>query len=182
MGVGNMLVERAHPTDNMKKVTRIVLNTTLLAFVILAMPTRNFAQDPPPPPPPDPTDKPAAPPDKPKFPKPTPDNAAQNAPDQPTWDPLRAEKDMQVGEYYMHKGDLDAAMDRFEDAALAKPGYALPYRYLGEAQEKKGMKKRAIQSYKRYLDLYPKAEDKDKIQKKIDKLYKDVEKEKRSLN
>jgi hypothetical protein len=27
--------------------------------------------------------------------------------------------------------------------------------------------------------LYPKAEDKDKIQKKIDKLYKDVEKERK---
>lgn len=175
-GVGNMFGERAHPTDKMKKVARNFLITMLLGFVILIMPTRNLAQDPPPPPP-DPADKPAAPQDKPKFPKPTPDNATQNAPDQPTWDPLRAEKDMQVGEYYMHKGDLDAAMDRFEDAALAKPGYALPYRYLGEAQEKKGMRKRAIQSYKRYLDLYPKAEDKDKIQKKIDKLYKDVEKE-----
>jgi hypothetical protein len=29
--------------------------------------------------------------------------------------------------------------------------------------------------------LYPKAEDKDKIQKKIEKLYKDVEKEKKSM-
>ena len=45
-----MLGERAHPTDNMKKVTRNVLNTALLAFVILTMPTRNYAQDPPPPP------------------------------------------------------------------------------------------------------------------------------------
>jgi regulator of sirC expression with transglutaminase-like and TPR domain len=52
---------------------------------------------------------------------------------------------------------------------------------LGEAQEKKGLKKKAIQSYKRYLDLYPKAEDKDKIQKKIDKLDKEVEKEKKSM-
>jgi tetratricopeptide (TPR) repeat protein len=150
----------------------------LLAIVLLAAPECNFAQDPPPPPP----GNPPAPTDKPQPAKPNTDVAAQDAPDQPKWDPLRAERDMQVGEYYMHKGDLDAAIDRFEDAALAKPGYALPYRYLGEAQEKKGMKKKAIQSYKRYLDLYPKAEDKDKIQKKIDKLYKDVEKEKKSLN
>jgi tetratricopeptide (TPR) repeat protein len=150
--------------------------TTFLAclgFLMLAAPALNYAQDPPLPPP----DNPTAPAEKPKPPKTNADNATQNAPDQPMWDPLRAEKDMQVGEYYMHKGDVDAAIDRFEDAALAKPGYALPYRYLGEAQEKKGMKKRAIQSYKRYLDLYPKAEDKDKIQKRIDKLYKDVEKE-----
>ena len=86
------------------------------------------------------------------------------------WDPLRAERDLQVGQYYMHKGDVDAAIDRFQDAALAKPGYAIPFRYLGEAQEKKGLKRDAIQSYTRYLDLYPQAEDKSKIEKKIEKL------------
>jgi tetratricopeptide (TPR) repeat protein len=107
------------------------------------------------------------------------DSATKNAPDQPMWDPLRAEKDMEVGKYYMRKGDLDAAMDRFQDAALAKPGYAIPFRYLGECQEKKGMKREAIKSYRRYLDLYPHAEDADKIQKKIDKLYKEVESRKK---
>jgi len=74
------------------------------------------------------------------------------------------------------------AIDRFQDATLAKPGYAVPFRYLAEAQEKKGMKKQAIKSFKRYLDLFPTAEDKDKIQKKIDKLYKDVEKERKSTS
>lgn len=170
--------EGEHPTNRMR---RDFLKTTylaLLGIVMLVAPVRNFAQGPPPPPP----DNPPAPTQKPKIANPNTDTATQDAPDQPKWDPLRAEKDMQVGEYYMHKGDIDAAIDRFEDAALAKPGYALPYRYLGEAQEKKGMKKRAIQSYKRYLDLYPKAEDKDKIQKRIDKLYKDVEKEKKSMS
>src|SRR6267154_2143560 len=107
------------------------------------------------------------------------DSATQNAPDQPTWDPLRAEKDLEVGQYDMKKGDVDAAIDRFQDAAVAKPGYAIPFRFLGEAQEKKGLKKQAIKSYQRYLDLYPHAEDGDKIRKKIDKLYKEVEKEKR---
>jgi tetratricopeptide (TPR) repeat protein len=121
-----------------------------------------------------------APTDKSKPSKANTDSATQNAPDQPTWDPLRAEKDMEVGRYYMHKGDLDAAIDRFLDATTAKPGYALPFRYLGEAQEKKGLKKQAIKSYTRYLDLYPKADDADKIHKKIDKLYNELEKEKKS--
>jgi tetratricopeptide (TPR) repeat protein len=92
------------------------------------------------------------------------------------WDPLRAERDLEVGQYYMRKGDLDAAIDRFEDAALAKPGYAIPFRFLGEAQEKKGLKRDAIKSYTRYLDLFPRAEDKDKIEKKITKLRSEVEK------
>jgi tetratricopeptide (TPR) repeat protein len=119
-----------------------------------------------------------APPPKPPA-KPNKDNATQSAPDQPTWDPLRAEKDMEVGQYYMRKGDVEAAIDRFQDATLAKPGYAIPFRYLGEAQEKKGLKKQAIKSYQRYLDLYPHAEDGDKIKKKLEKLWKEVEKEKK---
>jgi tetratricopeptide (TPR) repeat protein len=107
-----------------------------------------------------------------------PDSATQNAPDQPSWDPLRAEKDIEVGQYYMRKGDVDAAIDRFQDATTAKPGYAVPFRYLGEAQEKKGLKKQAIASYTRYLDLYPHAEDGDKIRKKIEKLRSQVERKK----
>jgi len=107
------------------------------------------------------------------------DNPTKNADDQPMWDPLRADKDLEVGQYYMRKGDVDAAMDRFEDAILAKPGYALPFRYLGEAQEKKGLKRYAIKSYSRYLDLYPHAEDKAKVEKKIEKLRAEVEKSKK---
>jgi tetratricopeptide (TPR) repeat protein len=155
----------------MKKLSRNAFYATLLASLALGAPVRGGAQEPP--------QNPAV---KPKSPKPNSDNATENAPDQPKWDPLRAEKDMQVGQYYMHKGDMDAAIDRFEDATMAKPGYALPFRLLGEAQEKKGLKRQAIKSYTRYLDLYPKAEDKDKVQKRIDRLYKEVEKEKKSLN
>jgi tetratricopeptide (TPR) repeat protein len=133
-------------------------------------------------PPPEPAEKPAdaAPPAKQKPPaKTNKDNATDSAPDQPVWDPLRAEKDLEVGQYYMRKGDVDAAIDRFQDATTAKPGYAIPFRYLGEAQEKKGLKKPAIKSYQRYLDLLPHADDADKIKKKIQKLYKDVEREKK---
>ena len=132
-----------------------------------------------------PDQKPAEPvpdkqPDKQKGPpKKNADNATASAPDQPVWDPLRAEKDLEVGQYYMKKGDLDAAIDRFQDATIAKPGYAVPYRYLGEAQEKKGLKKPAIKSYQRYLDLVPHADDADKIKKRIEKLYKEVDKEKK---
>lgn len=130
----------------------------------------------------DSSSKPQAPPDAapPKqAPKPNKDSATQSAPDQPIWDPLRAEKDLEVGQYYMRKGDVDAAIDRFQDATLAKPGYAIPFRYLADAQEKKGLKKQAIKSYQRYLDLYPHAEDGDKVKKKIEKLRMEVEKDKK---
>src|ERR1700687_201977 len=147
------------------------------AFVLYAA-SQARAQDPQP----EPSSKPATPP---ADMKPTStgtqkkDSATQNAPDQPAWDPLRAEKDLEVGQYYMRKGDVDAAIDRFQDATIAKPGYAIPFRFLGEAQEKKGFKKPAIKSYQRYLDLVPHADDAEKVKKKIEKLYKEVEKEKK---
>ena len=150
----------------------------LAAMALLAPACKGFAQNPPQDSPPKPADAPPPPPAKPPA-KQKKDTATQNAPEQPTWDPLRAEKDLEVGQFYMKKGDVDAAIDRFQDATIAKPGYAIPFRYLAEAQEKKGLKKQAIKSYQRYLDLYPHAEDGDKVRKKIDKLYKEVEKEKR---
>ncbi len=96
--------------------------------------------------------------------------AQQKPAGEPVWDPLRAEKDIEVGRYYMKKGDYEAAIDRFQDATVARPGYALPYRLLGEAQEKKGLKREAVQSYKTYLKLYPHAEDADKVRKQMQKL------------
>jgi tetratricopeptide (TPR) repeat protein len=140
--------------------------TLFAAIALLALPVPRVAAQ-----------APAQDSSKPK-PKPNADNATENAPDQPRWDPLRAEKDLEVGQYYMRKGDVDAAIDRFEDAILAKPGYAIPFRHLGEAQEKKGLKRDAIKSYTRYLDLYPRAEDKSKIEKKIEKLRAELERSK----
>ena len=161
--------------------TAMRLNRTIPILAAVFLPfavSQGHAQDPPQ----ESSSKPATPPDDMK-PKPTgkkkKDTVTQNAPDQPAWDPLRAEKDLEVGQYYMKKGDLDAAIDRFQDATTAKPGYAIPFRFLAEAQEKKGLKKQAIKSFQRYLDLYPHAEDGEKVRKKIDKLYKEVEKDKK---
>ncbi len=165
------------------------MNRKTLKFLLLALgaavglsltPTPIRAQDPPdsssaPPPaskaPSDPFKDPPVKPTKKTKDK---DSATTSAPDQPKYDPLRAEKDLEVGKYYMNKGDIDAAIDRFQDAADSKPGYAIPYKYLAEAQEKKKQKRAALQSYKRYLELYPHAEDASKIQKKIDKLYSEL--------
>lgn len=147
-----------------------------LTFSIVALSATTLrAQDPPASAPPPPPSKP-----QPK-PKKNVDSVVSSAPDQPQWDPLRAEKDLDVGKYYMKKGDIDAAIDRFEDATTAKPGYAIPFLYLGEAYEKKGKKKPAVKAYQRYLDLYPHAEDGDKIRKKIEKLNKEIDKDKNKM-
>ena len=153
------------------------INAALLTTLLLPIPARIRAQE-------SSSKPPDAPPasGKKADAKSKTDSATKNAPDQPSWDPLRAEKDLEIGKYYMHKGDVDAAIDRFEDAIAAKPGYALPFRFLGEAQEKKGLKKQAVKSYTRYLDLLPRADDADKIHKKIDKLYSEIDKGKKSAS
>jgi tetratricopeptide (TPR) repeat protein len=142
-----------------------LLGVALFGFVRIGA-----AQDPPADTPPK---QQPPPPSKPKQNK---DSAAQSAPDQPKWDPMRADKDIEVGKFYLHKGDLDAAMDRFQDAVEAKPGYAIPFRYIGEIYEKQGKKKPAVKAYQRYVDLYPNGEDADKIRKKIEKLHEEIDK------
>jgi tetratricopeptide (TPR) repeat protein len=105
--------------------------------------------------------------------------ARTREPEQPLWDPLRSEKSIEVGQYYLKKGDYDAAIDRFQDAALYHPGYALPYKFLGEAQEKKGLKADAVKSFEKYLNLYPHAEDAEKIRKHITKLWQELDRQKK---
>ena len=88
----------------------------------------------------------------------------------PKYNPLPAEQDVEVGTYYMHKGDADAAISRFEDAIQLKADYAKPRMLLAQIYEKKGDKTSAVKYYKQYLQVYPHAPDAKKVQAKIEKL------------
>ena len=98
------------------------------------------------------------------------ESAVPPVPAKSDYNPLDAEKDVEVGQFYMRKGDVDAAIPRFEDAIRARENYAEPRRLLGEAYEKKRDKQNAVKYYKDYLKVYPGAPDAKKIQSKIDKL------------
>ncbi len=93
--------------------------------------------------------------------------------DNPAWDPFHAAQDIDVGTFYMHKGDLDAAIGRFEDAIRLRPNFAKPRILLAEVYEKKGDKTEALHYYKEYLQVFPDAPDAKKVQKKIEKLSKE---------
>jgi tetratricopeptide (TPR) repeat protein len=92
----------------------------------------------------------------------------------PQWDPLKANKDIEVGTFYLKKGNYDAAIDRFEEAARLNPGLAQPYLKLGETYEKKKDLPKAVASYRKYLDLYKTAPDEKKVRKRIDGLEKQI--------
>jgi tetratricopeptide (TPR) repeat protein len=86
------------------------------------------------------------------------------------YDPFPAEQDIEVGAFYLHKGDLDAAISRFEDAIRLRSNFAKPRLLLGEVYERKGEKATAARYYKEYLKLFPDAPNAKKIQQKIEKL------------
>src|SRR5215831_21173099 len=60
------------------------------------------------------------------------------------YNPLPAEKDIEVATFYMRKGDPDAAIPRLEDAIQLKPDYAKPRAMLAQIYEKKGEKDNAL--------------------------------------
>lgn len=92
-----------------------------------------------------------------------------------TYDPLHAQEAVDIGKFYMKRGDADAAIDRFQEAIHLNPKFALPRRLLGEAYEKKGEKAEAVKYYEEYLKILPKAPDAKKVRKKIEKLREQLE-------
>jgi tetratricopeptide (TPR) repeat protein len=125
----------------------------LFAVLLLAAATSMRAQqiDPSTPPPPPPAEAPPEPP----------------APAEPVFDPLHAQRNIEVGTFYLKKGNYDAAIDRFMDATRLQPKLAIPWKLLGEAYEKKHDNSGAIDAYKKYLELFPTADDAAKVQKRI---------------
>src|SRR5579864_519380 len=90
-----------------------------------------------------------------------------------TYNPLPAQQDVEVGMFYLHKGDIDAAIDRFLDAIQQRPNFAKPRLLLGKAYEKKHDNESAVKYYKEYLKVLPGAPDAKEVQKKIEKLSKE---------
>ena len=95
---------------------------------------------------------------------------APPASDLTTYDPVTAEEDVEVGQFYIRKGDVDAAIGRFQDAIRLRSNFAKPRLLAAEAFEKKGDKVNAVKYYKEYLQVLPKAPDAKKIQGRIEKL------------
>jgi Tfp pilus assembly protein PilF len=90
----------------------------------------------------------------------------------PPFNPLPAEKDVEVATFYMRKGDPDASIPRLQEAIRLDPNYAKPRLLLGEIYQKKGDTQDAVKYYKEYLQVFPHAPDAKKIQGRIDKLSK----------
>lgn len=74
------------------------------------------------------------------------------------YDPHAAEKDIEVGEYYLKGGNLKAALARFRSALYNKPNDAVATFRLAQTLEKGGLLVDAREYYERYLQTLPKGE------------------------
>jgi tetratricopeptide (TPR) repeat protein len=95
-----------------------------------------------------------------------------------SFNPLAAEKELRVGNYYFHKGSYGAAAQRFREATRWNNNFAEAYVRLGDAEEKRKNWKAAREAYEKYLQL---AGEEDKrngeirkeVRKKVARLPKD---------
>jgi len=84
-----------------------------------------------------------------------------------SFNPVQANKELQVGLEYWHKHSYKAAAMRFREATRWNPNLAEAWLRLGEAEEKRKNFKDAREAYQKYLDLQPEAKDAAEIRKKI---------------
>jgi tetratricopeptide (TPR) repeat protein len=71
------------------------------------------------------------------------------------WNPMRAIKDLEVGDYYFRRKNYKAALDRYMEALYYKDGDALASFRAGETLEKLGRKTEAKKYYEQYLKILP---------------------------
>jgi len=71
------------------------------------------------------------------------------------FDPHRAQKDIEVGNYYLKQKNYRAALDRFHDALLYKPNDAEATYGLAVTQDRMELLEQAYKSYSKYLEILP---------------------------
>ena len=86
------------------------------------------------------------------------------------FNPLQAQKEINVGNQYFKKGSYRAAAGRFEEATKWNSGEPEAWLRLGEAEEKLKDHKAARTAYTKYLELAGESKAADEIRKRLEKL------------
>jgi tetratricopeptide (TPR) repeat protein len=86
------------------------------------------------------------------------------------WDPHKAMKDLEVGDFYFKRKNYKAALDRYQEALLYKPNDALSNFHIGECEEKLKHPDEARTAYEAYLKILPEGPLSAEAHKAIDRL------------
>ena len=87
-----------------------------------------------------------------------------------SFNPLQAEKELQIGNFYFKTGKYRSAAMRFTEATKWNEGYSDAWLRLGETEEKLKDPKAAKEAYTKYLALASDAKNAPEIRKKLQKL------------
>jgi tetratricopeptide (TPR) repeat protein len=87
-----------------------------------------------------------------------------------TWNPMKAMKAIEVGDFYFKRENYSAAISRYREALENKPRDAEATYKLAAALEKSGDLKGAMEDYQQYLKILPKGPYAEKAEKGIDRL------------
>ena len=71
------------------------------------------------------------------------------------WNPMKAIKDVEVGDYYFKRKNYKAALDRYKEALYYKENDAIATFRLAVCQEKLGDKAEAKKNFEQYLKILP---------------------------
>jgi len=71
------------------------------------------------------------------------------------WNPMKAMKDVEIGDYYFKRKNYRAALDRYKEALYWKDTDAVASFRLAVCQEKLGNKEEARKFYEQYLKILP---------------------------
>ncbi len=91
------------------------------------------------------------------------------------YNPYQAVKEVEVGDFYMKKGRYSAAAKRYEEATKWKPNWGLAYQKLAQAEEKLGQPQKAVEAYRKFLEILPRSRDAEKVRREIARLEKKKE-------
>lgn len=89
-----------------------------------------------------------------------------------SFNPLQAEKEVRIGNFYYHKGKYQAAVTRYREATRWNPNLPEAYIRLGEAEEKQKDWKAAREAYQKFVELAADDKRSAEVRKKIAKLSK----------
>jgi tetratricopeptide (TPR) repeat protein len=86
------------------------------------------------------------------------------------FNPYRANKDNEVGDYYYKRKNYKAALARYEDALAFKANDALANFHMAQCYEKLGQPEEAVTHFKEYLRILPQGPLSKDARKALEKL------------
>jgi tetratricopeptide (TPR) repeat protein len=98
------------------------------------------------------------------------DNSSADVQEFHTFDPHRAAKDIEVGDFYFKKKNYRAALERYREALLYKPNDAFANFRMAQAFEKLTRLDEAAEHYQEYLKILPNGPQAEEAKKALEKL------------